>query len=199
MKSIYLSLAAVSALAVAAPLAAQSWHDEGSAPRSWNGERSNVAQLQLQLDSGIDHGSITRREAMPLRDSLNELIRMERHFGANGFNRQERNILQLRSASLHRQIDNAEHNGNFRDRRADRGDDGRDGYAINARGDNRGDRFAGDLRVGQHFSARQVALPIEYRDRYKDSDSVYYRYDDNRVYQIDRVSGLILAMFDIGR
>ena len=67
------------------------------------------------------------------------------------------------------------------------------------RRDNRGDRFAGDVRVGQHFSDRQVALPMQYRARYRDSDAAYYRYDDDRIYQIDRGTGLIMAMFDIAR
>ena len=69
---------------------------------------------------------------------------------------------------------------------------------MDGRAAHRGDRFAGDVRVGQHFSDRQVALPMQYRDRYRDSDAAYYRYDDNRIYQIDRNTGLILAMFDIG-
>ena len=90
-------------------------------------------------------------------------------------------------------------NGRFnRDRRSDLGADIGMGLAVNDRGGNRGDRFGGGLRVGQHFSARQVALPAQYRERYKDSDASYYSYDDDRVYQIDRATGLIMAMFDIG-
>lgn len=204
MKTIYLTLAAVSALAVAAPVAAQSWKGDASTPQSWNGSGANVAQLQMRLDTGIQRGTITRREAMPLRDTLSQLVRMDRHFSAGGFSRSERNTLQLRSATLNRQIDRAAQNGNRsagwdrndgrdfaeNDRR---GNDGKDVFAANERGD----RFSGDLRVGQHFATRPVALPMRYRDRYQDSHASYYSYNDDRIYQIDRATGLILAMFDI--
>lgn len=215
MKTIYMTLAAVSALAVAAPLAAQ----------SWNGNRSNVAQLQMQLDTGIERGTITRREAMPLRANLSQLIRMERQFSTRGFSRAERNTLQLRSARLDRQIDWAAQNGNRsagydrndgrgfaendrrgkdgsrfaeNERRADRDTGGKGDYVDNDRRDTRGDRFNGDLRVGQRFSARHTALPMEHRARYRDSDASYYSYDDGRIYQIDRGTGMITAMFTIG-
>ncbi len=206
MKTIYLTMAAVSALSVAAPVAAQ----------SWNGNRSNVAQLQMQIDAGIEHGTISRREATPLRNSLRQLIGMERQYSPRGFSVRERNALQRRSATLRGQIAFAEQsdNGRFdRDRRADWNDrndrfsdndrsnrsNGKDGFAENDRSDrwHRGDRFAGDLRVGQHVSDRQVALPMEYRARYRDSSASYYRYDEDRIYQVDRVTGLILQMIDI--
>jgi hypothetical protein len=198
MKTIYMTLAAVSALAAAAPVAAQ----------SWQGNRSNVARLQMQLDTGVRRGEITRREAMPLRASLDQLVRMERHFSAGGFSRSERNTLQMRSAGLDRMIDRAAQNGNrtagwSRDDRRDFARDdrreygGKDGFAMADRRDDRGDRFSGDVRIGQRFNDRQVALPMQYRARYQDSDASYYRYDDDRIYQIDRRSGLILAMFQI--
>lgn len=188
MKTIYMTMAAVSALAVAAPAAAQ----------SWNGSGSSVAQLRMQLDTGMRRGTITRREATPLRATLSQLIRMERQFRGNGFSRSERNTLQLRSASLHRQIGWAERNGNGRFAENDRRDNGgKDDFAGNDRRDTRGDRFNGDLRVGQHYSARQTALPMEYRARYRDSAASYYSHDDDRIYQIDRGTGMIMAMFTI--
>lgn len=146
---------------------------------------------------------------MPLRASLQQLVRMERHFGAGGFSRSERNTLQLRSTSLDRQIDRAAQNDNrtagfdHDDQRDFSGDDrrdrdGKDDFASDDRRDRRGDRFAGDVRIGQRFNDRQVALPMQYRARYQDSDASYYRYDEDRIYQIDRRTGLILAMFNIG-
>lgn len=198
MKRIYLKLAAASAFAIAAPALAQSWGGERSAPQSWNGDRSNTAQLSGQLDAGIRSGRISRRTAMGLRAQLRQISQLERQYSVGGFNGWERGDLRERSRTLSMNIRSAENNGYGRS--------GRDGrYSDNGRRDDRqadfqhdrGDRFAGDLRVGQHFSARQVALPMEYRDRYKDSDASYYRYDNRRVYQIDRVSGLIMAMFDL--
>jgi len=198
MKRIYMSLAAVSALAVAAPLAAQPWH----------GGRSTGGQLQAQFDAGVQSGAISRREAMPLRAELSQFLRLERQFSRAGFTRWERNALQTRSRTLAMNIAAAERSGNNRFDRDDRisanvgidgrrGYDGKDDVAMNDHRSHSGDRFAGDLRVGQHFSERQVALPMQYRDRYRDSDAAYYRYDDDRIYQIDRATGLILAMFDI--
>ena len=186
MRKIYMSLAAVSALAVSAPLAAQSWH----------GDRSTSIQLQSRFDAGVQSGAISRREAMPLRAQLRQFMQLERQYSRAGFTRWERNALHARSRTLTMNIAAAERSGYSRIDSSD--NDGKEDFALNGRAGHRGDRFAGDVRVGQHFSDRQVALPMQYRDRYRDSDAAYYRYDDDRVYQIDRNTGLILAMFDIG-
>ena len=199
MKRIYMSLAAVSALAVAAPLAAQ----------PWSGDRSTSGQLQARFDAGVESGAISRREAMPLRAQLSQFMRLERQYSRAGFTIRERNVLHSRSRTLAMNIAAAERSGHGRFDRGDRfgadaaldgrlGYDGKHDVALDGRIGHRGDRFAGDVRVGQHFSDRQVALPMQYRDRYRDSDAAYYRYDNDRVYQIDRDTGLILAMFDIG-
>jgi hypothetical protein len=204
MKMIHLTLAAVSALAIATPLTAQSWQGERAGPQShaWNGDGTNMADLRMQLDSGIARGTFTRREAITLRTDLNDLARLERTYGRDGFSRSERATLMRRSAGLERLIHRADENMNRGMPRAD-WNDGRDkdyaegGIAVGVGPGHRGDRFSGDLRVGQHFSDRLVALPVQYRNRYEDNDRSYYRYDANRVYQIDRSSGLIMAMFDV--
>lgn len=202
MKKIYLTLAAASAFAVAAPALAQSWHGDRSMTQSWNGGRSSTADLAAELDAGIQSGSISRRSAMRLRAQLRQISQLERQYSYGGFNGWERSDLRDRSRTLSLNIRSAQHLGYGRPGRDDRYSEL--GQREDVRGDfhgdfqhDRGDRFAGDLRVGQHFSARQVALPMEYRERYKDSESSFYRYDDRRVYQIDRVSGLIMAMFDL--
>ena len=203
MKTITLTLAAVSALAMATPLAAQGWHGNraGAQSQSRNGDRQNVADLRRQLDTGIASGAITRREATTLRTDLNALARLERNYGRDGFSRSENATLMRRGASLERMIQRADGNSNRGAPRAD-WDKGRDsGYAeaiaVDVAPGHRGDRYSGDLRVGQHVSNRQIALPVQYRARYQDNDKSYYRYDANRVYQIDRSSDLILAMFDV--
>ena len=200
MKSIYMTLAAVSALAVTAPVAAQSWY--GS-------DRPSSEQLQVRFDAGVQSGAISRNEARPLRSQLRQLTMMERTYSRSGFNGWESRALRERSRTLNIEMTRAERSGHGRFGQGDRygagaayddrrGNDGKEDLAMDGRVSHRGDRFAGDLRVGQHFSARQVPLPMEYRDRYRDSDAAYYRYDDRRIYHIDRASGLILAMFDIG-
>jgi hypothetical protein len=200
MKTIYLTLGAVSALALAAPLAAQGWHGDRDGPSgSWKSDRPAISELRMQLNSGIARGTITRREATTLRIDLNALARLERNYGRDGFSRSERATLMRRGDGLERLIHRAESNMNPGMARTD---DGReDGYAgtlgAGANPVHRGDRFSGDLRVGQHFTDRQIALPVRYRAYYRDDDRSFYRYDTNRVYQIDRGSGLILAMFDV--
>ena len=201
MKTITLTLAAVSALAIATPLAAQTWHGQhgGTQSQSWKDGQSNVAHLRMLLDTGIARGTITRREAATLRTDLNALVRLERNYGRDGFSRVERATLMRRGAGLERLIHRAENDGSRGAPRAGWREDRNLDIAANAGfgADRRGDRFAGDLRVGQHFSDRQVMLPAQYRARYQDNDRSYYRYDEDRVYQIDRRSGLILAMFDV--
>ena len=202
MKTIQLTLAAVSALAIATPLAAQPWQGDRAVakpPSHMSNDRQDSAGLRMRLDTGIARGTITRREAAMLRIDLNALVRLERQYGRDGFSRAERNTLVRRGAGLERMIQRAEGNGSRGAPRAGWNEDRGMDLAANLDMDagHRGDRFSGDLRVGQHVSDRQVALPIQYRTRYQDNERAYYRYDANRVYQIDRSSGLILAMFDV--
>lgn len=126
MKKIYLTLAAASAVAVAAPAAAQSWHGDRSAPQAWNGDRSNIAQLAAQLDAGIQSGNISRRTAMGLRAQLRQIGQLERQYSAGGFNGWERGDLRERSRTLSLNIRSAQNNGYGRDGRygdKDRRDD----------------------------------------------------------------------------
>lgn len=124
MKKIYLTLAAASAFAVAAPALAQSWHGDRSAPQAWNGDRSNTAQLAAQLDAGIQSGNISRRAAMGLRAQLRQINQLERRYSAGGFNGWERGDLRERSRTLSLNIRTAQNNGYGRDRRFGH-DDGR--------------------------------------------------------------------------
>ena len=198
MKTFLMTMTALSALSVAAPAAAQSWY----------GDRSNGRELQMRFDAGVRSGAISRREATPLRVQLNQLTTLERQYSRGGFSGRERSALRERSRTISMNIMAASRDGRGRYDRDGRdgrysqnaGPDGKPGYGENDRAGpaHRGDRFAGDLRVGQHVSSRQVALPMEYRARYRDSDASYYRYDDDRIYQVDRVTGVIMAMFDIG-
>jgi hypothetical protein len=191
MKTIFTTMAALSALSVAAPALAQ----------SGPGHRTQSGELRMQIDAGVRTGAISRREMQPLRNSLRQLIGLERQFGINGISGREHATLRQRGALLRQQIATAERSGYGRNGRADWSDrnDGKPGFASNGRFDrpNRGDRFAGDVRVGQRASARMLALPERYRDEFRDGNDVYYRYDDRRIYQIDRRSHLIMALLDM--
>lgn len=225
MKIIYLTTAA---LLAAAPAAAQ----------PWQGQRTQSATLQIQLDAGVRSGTISQRELPPLRESLRQLAMRERQFSPGGISGRENAVLQQEGNTLRQQIafassqrGNGYGNGRYdtdqragwearydREHRAaweerymtDRNaawesGDGRDGrddrYGSSSRfeASNRGDRFAGDVRVGQRATRRMTDLPDQYRDEYRDSDEVYYRFDSDRIYEIDRSNGTILRLFDLIR
>ena len=191
MKTILMTMAALSALSVAAPATAQ----------LRNGVRATQSgELRMQIDAGVHTGAISRHELLPLQNSLSQLIALERQYSRNGISGREHAALQQRSALLRRQIAMAERNGHGRNGRADWKDnhERQDSLTSNGRfeGHDRGDRFAGDVRIGQPASRRMVALPAQYRADYRDGDDVYYGYDDRRIYQVDRRTGIIKAMLD---
>lgn len=217
MRTTFMTMAALAALSVAAPSAAQ----PGSGHRTGSGE------LQMQLDAGIRSGAITPNEATALRVDLRQLVQLEQRFSPNGISGREHAMLQRQGNALRQRISLAERSGavrSDRDRaawverydREHRADwesryvrdrdaawasrDGRDErFGSNARFDrpNRGDRFAGDARIGQRTTVRMAALPTQYREQFRDNDDVYYRSDDRRIYQIDRRTGLILGLLDM--
>ena len=59
-----------------------------------------------------------------------------------------------------------------------------------------GDRFPGDVRVGQGVSSRMVAVAEGHRDEFRDTDEYYYRSDDRRIYRLDRKSNLVVGLLD---
>ena len=218
MKKILMTMAAVTALSVGAPAAAQ---------YAGGGIQTRVQQLQIQLDAGVRSGTISRREARTLDDQIRQINDYARNNGRDGLSGRERVYLQQRITNLRQQIVYAEQTGNRRGERYGRDnryDDGRayganDGdYAREARLDRNGDGWddrdqdrdgriesgreesRGDyLRVGQRISGDFEDMPSEYRDRYRDGDGAYYRYDGDNVYQVDARTNLILRIFAGGR
>jgi hypothetical protein len=110
MKKIIIALAATTALAAAAPAAAQ----YGS-----NAEM-RTDQLQVQLQAGVQNGTITRAEALPLREQLRMLSQLERQYSRGGFTTQERVELRSRTQSLRQAIRLAARTGDSRYDRDDR-------------------------------------------------------------------------------
>ena len=49
---------------------------------------------------------------------------------------------------------------------------------------------------GKPVSSRMVVLPVRYRDEFRDSAEVDYRYDDDRIYRVDRSTNTILSLLD---
>ncbi len=125
MKKIIMTIAAVSALGIAAPAVAQN--------RGGNLD-NRIENLQDQIQHGVRRGTISRHEAQPLRERLHRLNRLERQYSRGGFSRYEQNDLRQRIQTLRQQIQYAERNRSRYDRhdrdhdRDDRrGHDGRDG------------------------------------------------------------------------
>lgn len=211
MKKIFMTMAAMSALAVGAPAFAQ-----GNSQYANGNVQARVQQLQVQLQAGVQRGTISRQEAAPLRDQLRQLVRMERTFARDGISGRERAELQQRINGLRQQIRFAERNGDNRygqngqyqngqygqngqydrDDRYGRDDDDRYG---------RDDRYGNDdrngvgLRIGQRVSTNLGGLPNELRERFRDGGGYYYRYGNGNVYQIDARTQTIVRVYDARR
>ena len=214
MRPIYMTMAAVVGLSVAAPASAQWAHEPtytnalaAPEPAQWGHSHSHSRtyshQLQLQIDAGVSQGTISRRESIGLREELSRLVRLERRFSPNGISGREHAELLRRSTALSTDIREASQSHSRRGNETATWESGSvNGHWVpDARfaGLHPGDRFNGDARIGQHATSRIVSLPAEYRGQYVDDARVYYGYDNGRVYQIDRQSQMILALLDIAR
>lgn len=145
MKKIITIVAALSAIGLAVPAAAQDRYgnqDRYGSDNSYgytngnNGVEARIDQLQRRFQVGIQRGTISRQEAAYLRDGFRRLDRAERQYSRGGFDRSERRDLQQRIQDLQQRIQFAERS---RDTRYGR-DDWRDGRADND------DRYDGDRR-----------------------------------------------------
>lgn len=162
MNKFIAAMATVSAMAIAAPAAAQY-------PGQQNGYRASgqadanlsarIDQLQVRLQAGVQSGSITRREAMSLRQQLRQLGQLERQYARGGISGRERGELQRRMREVRQAIRAADGNHQARWDGYDR----EDGYG-------RYDQYG--IAGGYGGSARVDAD----RDRYDDRDR---RWDDD--------------------
>ncbi|MFL6843668.1 MAG: hypothetical protein ACJ8ER_02165 [Allosphingosinicella sp.] len=150
--------------------------------------------------SGPEHAALQQR-SNALRQQIDRAERTGtggRYDSAGRFEREDRTSWEARYDRDHRTAWNERY-----DRERTAAWDGRfgadDRLGAGDRFDrpNRGDRFDGDVRIGQRYSSRMVALPAEYRVEYRDTDRFYYGFDSDRIYQVDRRTGLILGMFDL--
>jgi hypothetical protein len=222
MKIIFLTMAAIAGLTVTPSVAAQSWRgheartaslqmqlDEGirsgaisrrDIPALRNGLRQLVNLERRFSPNGISNreGAILDQRGMEMR---RQIVMAKRSgtsdvFANNGNDR--RSDWEARYDREHRAAWDARY---VSERSAQYENDfGRDrGMESDRRfdGPNRGDRFAGDVRVGQRFSSRMSSLPANYRNEYKDDASAYYGYDNERIYKVDRQTGIILGMLDL--
>ena len=102
MKKLLLTLSAVSALAVAAPVAAQQYSNMNAGGTV--GIQNRIAQLDARLRAGIQAGVINQTEARDLRQQLRGLRDLEARYSYNGLTQQERSTLQQRVRSIRQQM-----------------------------------------------------------------------------------------------
>ena len=188
MNKIIIALAATTAIAAAAPAAAQ-----------YGGGQVRSDQLQVQLQAGIRSGAITRAEAMPLRDQLLQLTRLERLYARDGISGRERADLQHRINTLRQGIRFAERGGDGRygrdDDRYDRDDDR---YGRDDRNDRNNDGW--DDRDGNRDGRWDVdARNDSNRDGWDDRDyNRDGRWDNDEGYGREPVAdrGIVGQVFD---
>ncbi|MFL6734701.1 MAG: hypothetical protein ACJ8EY_08395 [Sphingomicrobium sp.] len=106
MTKTLMALAAGTALATGAPALSQTNYYANANTNM----TMHVQQLQTQLQTGVQSGQITRNEARPIRQRLQELRQLERQYAANGLTRTERQDLQIRIRDLRSQINYASRN-----------------------------------------------------------------------------------------
>jgi hypothetical protein len=160
MKKILLGMAAVSALAIGAPAAAQyangNYQQQGYGNNT--GIEMRVDQLQARLQAGVQSGAVSRQEAVQLRAQLRQLNQLERQYSRDGLSAGERQDLQLRIRNFRQQLRYAEGRGNGQ----------YDNQGRYGEYDNRDDRFGQYDRVDQNRDG--------YDDRDYDRDG---RWDDD--------------------
>jgi hypothetical protein len=225
MNRILLSMAAVGAIAVAAPAASQTWSNN-----NWNanaggamGISNRIAQLDARLQAGIRSGEINRTEARNLRTQLRYLTRLEGRYSANGLTQVERQDLRQRLRTVREQIRVADNGRYDRDTRFGAWNDpyynndvysGQggpyeqpyDAYCDNNNRGGIGGLIGGILgtnnnncaiRVGSRVPSGLYSVPSHLRYQFRDGNGVYYRSDGRNVYQIDARTQTVLRVYDI--
>ena len=215
MKKSLLFASALAALCAAGPAAAQYGGQSYGGQANMNANFDmRIDRLQERLDAGIEAGAITRAEARAIRQQIRDLVRLETHYSAGGFTVQERQDLQQRIRSARQSIQLADGRGGRWNRWEDDDYTGQGGpYEAEANGwvvdnDSCGNSGSGIgglfnrvlggrscIGVGQRVSGNLYAVPYEFRNQFRDSNSSYFRSDGNRIYQIDARTHTVLRVY----
>jgi hypothetical protein len=195
---IFIALAATSAIAAAAPASAQPGYG-GSRYGNGNVE-VRADQLQIRLQAGVRSGAITRAEAMPLREQLRQLTRLETLYARDGISGRERADLQQRINTLRQGIRMAERGADGRygrdDDRYDRDDDRYGGGDLDRNYDRNNDGW--DDRDGNRDGRWDVDSRYDAnRDGYDDRDyNRDGRWDNDEGYQQTNNGGIVGQIID---
>jgi hypothetical protein len=223
MKKLLTVMTAASALAMAAPAAAQQYQPQyqgqyqGQYQTQANvnagmGISNRIAQLQTRLQTGIQQGLITRQEAQSLRPQIRQLTQLERQYSRDGLSQQERQDLQQRLRTVRQQLRTADGGANGQyaqwenDNYAQGGPyeeaqvcENRSGLGGVISGIFGGSNNNCGLQVGQRVSGNLGSVPYEYRNQYRDGNGVLYRSDGRAIYQIDARTNTVVRVYGMNR
>jgi hypothetical protein len=217
MNKILLASAGMAALMVATPASAQVGNVIQQGIEALLGGGSGGAgldarlhDLDLHIQASYQRGEISRSEATRLQAEVSDLSRREQAYRSGGLSRAERSDLQQRLQVLENRIQQASYDRNDRDDRYDRDDrdDRDDRWSDNDRRYGGRDRCPPGLerkdngcqppgqamRTGERYDNQYARVPASYGERYRDTQRFLYRYNDGRIYQIDRRTGLIVRV-----
>ena len=217
------AMAAVSTLAIAAPVAAQTSPGANVNAGGQMGIGNRIARLETRIQAGVNSGAIDRTEARALRQQLRDITRMERQYSRGGYSQQERSDLQQRLRGFRDQLAQADGrggqygygngypNGNANDDYYGQGgpyeevacetrsSGGIGGIFDNIFGRGGNDDECSGLRVGERASGNLSALPSEYRRQFRDGNGIAYRTDGNQIYQVDTRNNTVLRVYGMNR
>jgi hypothetical protein len=226
MKRFLLATAAVAGLAISVPASAQGGDllrqgIESILGGGSGGVSSHIGELNSRIQSAYQRGDISQSEASRLQSELRAIAQREQSYRSGGISRSERDDLHRRLQSLESRIQQASYNRDGRDGRDDHWDD-RDG-----RWDDRNDRDerwsdrdrrngrdcppglakksngcqppGQAMKQGDRYNSQYGRVPASYGERYRDTQRYLYRYNDGRIYQVDRRTGRVVRVSDARR
>ena len=223
MNKLLTAMAAVSALAIAAPGAAQYSNQAGvnanvnANARGAVGISNRIARLEARIQAGVSAGTIDRTEARTLRQQLRNITRLERQYSRNGLTQQERADLQMRVRSFRDQLAMADGRGSgqygqagdpyypqggpYEEVQCDSGSSGGGlgGILDSVFGGGGGNDDCDGLRVGQRVSGNLSSLPSQYRNQFRDGNGIVYRTDGRQIYQVDSRTNTVLRVYAMTR
>ena len=133
MRKMLFAMTAVSALAIAAPAAAQyqrpydAQYQRQYEPRTDAEFDARIDQVidrfESRIDAGVDAGTIDTREARRLSQDMRTLTRLQRQYARNGYTQAERNELTSRIRTLRQNLRLADGGQYDRNRRYGSADD----------------------------------------------------------------------------
>jgi hypothetical protein len=190
-----------------------------------NANRGNTIEPQLvelnsRIQTGYQRGEISQSAATGLQNELRTIAQRERAYRSGGIDRAEHDDLQQRLWEVEGRIQQASYSGNRNDRydrderydrngrndrdgrwgANDRQGQGRNGCPPGLERKNNGCQPPGQvMRQGDRYANQYARVPASYGQRYRDTQRHLYRYNDGRIYQIDRRTNRVVGVTNAPR